>query len=80
MFSFVCYYLIKNLLSCPLSLLNILPPWGFGVKGLLTKRSGEWFTCDNLVSLLVQLVFRTVGYSGADIRNLVNEAGIMSVS
>ncbi|CAK9174997.1 unnamed protein product [Ilex paraguariensis] len=26
-----------------------------------------------------QLVFRTVGYSGADIRNLVNEAGIMSV-
>lgn len=25
------------------------------------------------------LVFRTVGYSGADIRNLVNEAGIMSV-
>ncbi|CAA2974678.1 ATP-dependent zinc metalloprotease FTSH 12, chloroplastic [Olea europaea subsp. europaea] len=30
-------------------------------------------------SLPVQLVFRTVGYSGADIRNLVNEAGIMSV-
>lgn len=28
----------------------------------------------------MQLVFRTVGYSGADIRNLVNEAGIMSVS
>ncbi|KAL3345395.1 hypothetical protein AABB24_024391 [Solanum stoloniferum] len=27
-----------------------------------------------------KLVFRTVGYSGADIRNLVNEAGIMSVS
>lgn len=26
-----------------------------------------------------KLVFRTVGYSGADIRNLVNEAGIMSV-
>ncbi|KAI3886935.1 hypothetical protein MKW92_040259 [Papaver armeniacum] len=26
-----------------------------------------------------ELVFRTVGYSGADIRNLVNEAGIMSV-
>ncbi|KAL8195826.1 hypothetical protein R6Q57_025579 [Mikania cordata] len=26
-----------------------------------------------------QLVFRTVGYSGADIRNLVNEAGIMAV-
>ncbi|XP_057473499.1 ATP-dependent zinc metalloprotease FTSH 12, chloroplastic [Actinidia eriantha] len=26
-----------------------------------------------------QLAFRTVGYSGADIRNLVNEAGIMSV-
>ncbi|GKB14778.1 ATP-dependent zinc metalloprotease FTSH 12, chloroplastic, partial [Tanacetum coccineum] len=25
------------------------------------------------------LVFRTVGYSGADIRNLVNEAGIMAV-
>ncbi|KAK1387918.1 ATP-dependent zinc metalloprotease FTSH 12, chloroplastic [Heracleum sosnowskyi] len=25
------------------------------------------------------LVFRTVGYSGADMRNLVNEAGIMSV-
>ncbi|CDP18091.1 unnamed protein product [Coffea canephora] len=25
-----------------------------------------------------KLVFRTVGYSGADIRNLVNEAGIMS--
>ena len=29
---------------------------------------------------LLQLVFRTVGYSGADIRNLVNEAAIMSVS
>jgi len=29
---------------------------------------------------LNQLVFRTVGYSGADIRNLVNEAAIMSVS
>lgn len=28
----------------------------------------------------LQVVFRTVGYSGADIRNLVNEAGIMSVS
>lgn len=28
----------------------------------------------------VQLVFRTVGFSGADIRNLVNEAAIMSVS
>ncbi|XP_020573848.1 ATP-dependent zinc metalloprotease FTSH 12, chloroplastic-like [Phalaenopsis equestris] len=28
---------------------------------------------------LDQLVFRTVGYSGADIRNLVNEAAIMSV-
>ncbi|KAL8211227.1 hypothetical protein R6Q57_005664 [Mikania cordata] len=27
-----------------------------------------------------QLVFRTVGYSGADIRNLVNEAGIMALS
>ncbi|KAH6787857.1 FTSH protease 12 [Perilla frutescens var. hirtella] len=27
-----------------------------------------------------KVVFRTVGYSGADIRNLVNEAGIMSVS
>lgn len=27
-----------------------------------------------------QLVFRTVGFSGADIRNLVNEAAIMSVS
>ncbi|KAJ8527613.1 hypothetical protein K7X08_015064 [Anisodus acutangulus] len=26
-----------------------------------------------------KLVFRTVGYSGADIRNLVNEAGIMAV-
>ncbi|XP_031115076.1 ATP-dependent zinc metalloprotease FTSH 12, chloroplastic isoform X2 [Ipomoea triloba] len=26
-----------------------------------------------------KLVFRTVGYSGADIRNLVNEAGIMSI-
>ncbi|KAK6123878.1 hypothetical protein DH2020_042369 [Rehmannia glutinosa] len=26
-----------------------------------------------------KVVFRTVGYSGADIRNLVNEAGIMSV-
>ncbi|KAL2897228.1 ATP-dependent zinc metalloprotease FTSH 12 chloroplastic [Bienertia sinuspersici] len=26
-----------------------------------------------------KLVFRTVGYSGADMRNLVNEAGIMSV-
>ncbi|CAN4096890.1 unnamed protein product [Withania somnifera] len=26
-----------------------------------------------------KLVFRTVGYSGADIRNLVNESGIMSV-
>ncbi|XP_077220986.1 FTSH protease 12 isoform X2 [Tasmannia lanceolata] len=26
-----------------------------------------------------KLVFRTVGYSGADVRNLVNEAGIMSV-
>ncbi|XP_076933557.1 ATP-dependent zinc metalloprotease FTSH 12, chloroplastic-like [Bidens hawaiensis] len=26
-----------------------------------------------------ELVFRTVGYSGADIRNLVNEAGIMAV-
>ncbi|XP_022717592.1 ATP-dependent zinc metalloprotease FTSH 12, chloroplastic isoform X2 [Durio zibethinus] len=26
-----------------------------------------------------QLVFRTVGFSGADIQNLVNEAGIMSV-
>ncbi|XP_051125031.1 ATP-dependent zinc metalloprotease FTSH 12, chloroplastic [Andrographis paniculata] len=26
-----------------------------------------------------EVVFRTVGYSGADIRNLVNEAGIMSV-
>ncbi|KAK4439554.1 ATP-dependent zinc metalloprotease FTSH 12, chloroplastic [Sesamum alatum] len=26
-----------------------------------------------------RVVFRTVGYSGADIRNLVNEAGIMSV-
>lgn len=25
-------------------------------------------------------MFRTVGYSGADIRNLVNEAGIMAVS
>lgn len=30
--------------------------------------------------LILQLVFRTVGYSGADMRNLVNEAGIMSVS
>ena len=29
---------------------------------------------------LLQLVFRTVGYSGADIRNLVNEGAIMSVS
>ncbi|KAJ8435305.1 hypothetical protein Cgig2_026397 [Carnegiea gigantea] len=28
---------------------------------------------------ILQLVFRTVGYSGADIRSLVNEAGIMSV-
>ena len=27
-----------------------------------------------------QLVFCTVGFSGADIRNLVNEAAIMSVS
>lgn len=26
-----------------------------------------------------KLVFRTVGYSGADIRNLINEAGIMAV-
>ncbi|KAL5731389.1 ATP-dependent zinc metalloprotease FTSH 12 [Ranunculus cassubicifolius] len=26
-----------------------------------------------------KLVFRTVGYSGADVRNLVNEAGIMAV-
>ncbi|CAH9053081.1 unnamed protein product [Cuscuta epithymum] len=26
-----------------------------------------------------KLVFRTVGYSGADLRNLVNEAGIMSI-
>lgn len=38
----------------------------------------------NLIELfsfaVLQLVFRTVGYSGADIRNLVNEAGIMSVS
>lgn len=29
---------------------------------------------------LYQLVFRTVGYSGADVRNLVNEAAIMAVS
>lgn len=31
------------------------------------------------VTCNLQLVFRTVGYSGADIRNLVNEAAIMSV-
>jgi len=31
------------------------------------------------VSATQQLVFRTVGFSGADIRNLVNEAAIMSV-
>jgi ATP-dependent 26S proteasome regulatory subunit len=28
----------------------------------------------------IQLVFRTIGYSGADIRNIINEAGIMAVS
>ncbi|WVZ02707.1 hypothetical protein V8G54_023513 [Vigna mungo] len=35
----------------------------------------------NVVALSVsqQLVFRTVGFSGADIRNLVNESAIMSV-
>lgn len=27
-----------------------------------------------------QVVYRTLGYSGADIRNLINEAGIMAVS
>jgi cell division protease FtsH len=27
-----------------------------------------------------KLVFRTIGYSGADIRNIINEAGIMAVS
>jgi len=31
------------------------------------------------LSATQQLVFRTVGFSGADIRNLVNEAAIMSV-
>lgn len=30
--------------------------------------------------MFLQLVFRTVGFSGADIRNLVNESAIMSVS
>ncbi|KAF6137574.1 hypothetical protein GIB67_031853 [Kingdonia uniflora] len=30
-------------------------------------------------NVIFDLVFRTVGYSGADIRNLVNEAGIMAV-
>lgn len=33
-----------------------------------------------LLSASQQLVFRTVGFSGADIRNLVNESAIMSVS
>lgn len=32
------------------------------------------------LSSILQVVFRTVGFSGADIRNLVNEAAIMSVS
>ncbi|KAM1234753.1 hypothetical protein FF1_004282 [Malus domestica] len=32
-----------------------------------------------LLHLPLQLVFRTVGFSGADIPNLVNEAAIMSV-
>ncbi|KAH0454294.1 hypothetical protein IEQ34_016218 [Dendrobium chrysotoxum] len=44
----------------------------------------DWFIKEPVAwSLIVffpwQLVFRTVGYSGADIRNLVNEAAIMSV-
>lgn len=46
---------------------------------------GVTFDCHDDYSLFIlfyieQLVFRTVGYSGADIRNLVNEATIMSVS
>ncbi|ONK74835.1 uncharacterized protein A4U43_C03F10620 [Asparagus officinalis] len=43
----------------------------FGVHG-----SGKRFADDVDFE---KLVFRTVGYSGADIRNLVNEAAIMSV-
>ena len=37
-----------------------------------------WFLASSFWT--VQLVYRTVGFSGADIRNLVNEAAIMSVS
>lgn len=41
--------------------------------------------CDSIVVLIGslgvwQVVYRTLGYSGADIRNLINEAGIMAVS
>lgn len=38
------------------------------------------FMLNVVLFFTLQVVFRTVGYSGADIRNLVNEAGIMSVS